>query len=468
MKKIFLSLSVLLFALNSYSSHIIGGEVSYECLGNNLYQFKVKIYRDCYNGVPPLDAPAYFTVFNASNQVIWNDTVSLLVDTLIPLQSQSTCLMIPTNVCVEEGTYIFTVTLPPSTGGYAVAYQRCCRNGTIVNLITPGGQGSTYFAELNDAVLNLCNNSATFKNYPAIYLCAGEPLVYDHSAVDVDGDSLAYSLMRPYKGAEVNTQPVTASPPPYLGVDYLNSYSETNPMDGNPGLAIDPSTGILTITPTGLGQYAVGVCVREYRNGVFLGEHFRDFQFNVVDCNSMAGFLNNVVDLTRSYGQTANYGVTPSNANESLQWQENTGGGFNNILDGGQYSGTTTSILTISNVTLSQNGNTYRCYAFTDSCSDTTNAGLLSVFPLGTTELMNSYEVSLSPNPSTGLFSVELNVADVFSNLKIENTLGQIVFEQLINNEKTLSVELTGVTAGIYFIRFAGEQALIEKRVVIK
>ena len=74
MKKIILVVAVSLLSFSSYATHIIGGEISYKCLGGNLYEFTVKVYRDCFNGVPPLDAPAYFTIFNASNQVVWNDT----------------------------------------------------------------------------------------------------------------------------------------------------------------------------------------------------------------------------------------------------------------------------------------------------------------------------------------------------------------------------------------------------------
>jgi hypothetical protein len=41
-------------------------------------------------------------------------------------------------------------------------------------------------------------------------------------------------------------------------------------------------------TPTMLGQFVVGVAVKEYRSGVLIGTHYRDFQFNVTDCEPTA------------------------------------------------------------------------------------------------------------------------------------------------------------------------------------
>ncbi len=306
-KKLFLIITISLLSVTSYATHIIGGEISYKCLGGNLYEFKVKIYRDCFNGVPPLDAPAYFTIFNASNAVVWNDTVSLLTDSLLPVLSPSPCLQVPPNLCVEEGTYIFTAVLPQSNGGYIVAYQRCCRNGSIINLSAPGNQGATYTVELNDAVLSLCNNSPYFVNYPPVVICAGQHLVFDHSAFDADGDSLVYELCQPYNGATgANSQPPTAALPPYIGVTYQAPYTAANPIDGNPALAIDPVTGLLTLTPTVIGQFVVGVCCKEYRNGVFLGNHLRDFQFNVVNCqptvvSAIPSLINNCSGFTFTF-----------------------------------------------------------------------------------------------------------------------------------------------------------------------
>ncbi len=60
------------------------------------------------------------------------------------------------------------------------------------------------------------------------------------------------------------------------------------------------------------------------------------------------------------YGTSATFTVIASNA-VSFQWQENTGSGFVDVIDGGIYSNSTTATLSISLPTVSMSGYKYRC-----------------------------------------------------------------------------------------------------------
>ena len=54
-------------------------------------------------------------------------------------------------------------------------------------------------------------------------------------------------------------------------------------MGGDP-LTIDSETGELYAVPNANGQYLIGICVKEYRDGVLMSEVRRDFEYNVRAC----------------------------------------------------------------------------------------------------------------------------------------------------------------------------------------
>lgn len=285
-QRIFL-LFILSFFLSfsSYATHIIGGEMYYDCLGNNQYKITLKVYRDCYNGEAPYDNPANITVWTGNGGFHSNISIPFPGSTYVPFVAGNPCFQAPPTVCVQEAVYTTTVALPPSPSGYILAYQRCCRNNTIINLINPQSTGATYTATIPPSGPLVCNNSPRFKNFPPIALCVGDALQFDHSATDPDGDSLVYELCATYSGGTpTSPMPVPTSAPPFDQIIFQNPYSVTYPIASNPPLTINPITGELNVKPTQLGQYVVGVCVREYRNGTLIGTHRRDFQFNVVNC----------------------------------------------------------------------------------------------------------------------------------------------------------------------------------------
>jgi gliding motility-associated-like protein len=267
---------------------LVGGEIFYECLGGDEYLITLKIYRDCYTVTgADFDNPANIAIYDSDGDLIENLQAPFTGSQQLPVIINNPCLQAPPDVCVEEAVYTATTTLPFLAGGYHVAYQRCCRNPTIVNLINPDALGSTYYVQIPEEALNSCNSSPYYNSFPPLALCIGDELIFDHSATDADGDQLVYSLCTPYHGGDdINPMPIPALGPPYSQINWSGGYGSGYPLDASPELSIDPTTGLLSGVPTQAGQYVVGVCVEEYRNGQLLSVNNRDFQFNVVNCSS--------------------------------------------------------------------------------------------------------------------------------------------------------------------------------------
>lgn len=124
------------------------------------------------------------------------------------------------------------------------------------------------------------NSNPVFDLFPPLFICVNKPFTFDHSATDANGDSLVYSLYQPYNSVAPTFPGGVATFPP---VTYVGGYNALNPLGAGP-FSVNSSTGLLSGTPNTLGQFVVGVKVREFRNGVYIGETIRDFQFNVVNC----------------------------------------------------------------------------------------------------------------------------------------------------------------------------------------
>ncbi len=287
-----LVLLALTLGFASNAAHLVGGEITYTCLGSNQYQVKLRIYRDCFSGGAAFDNSVNFTVYNLAGAVVTNPSVPKGPTISVPAGTGNPCLTTPPNICTEYAEYVATLTLPPVVGGYTISYQRCCRNSTISNISNPGSRGNTYTVKI-PSMDNTCNSTPTFTTVPPIVLCLGDQLNVDASATDSNGDSLFYEFCDIYTGGSSgNPSPSTATPPPYTTIPFVAPATPSQPVPGSPALAINPQTGMITGVATTAGQYVVGICVSEYRNGQLLSVVRRDYQFNVTNC-----IINTVADM---------------------------------------------------------------------------------------------------------------------------------------------------------------------------
>ena len=275
-----------------HASHIVGGEIGYRCLGGNQYEIRLSVYRDCFYGGEdaPFDDPASIGVFNArTGRFLQGLTVPLVSDDTLRGLFQDDCLIIPNDVCVHTATYLDTVTLQFIEDGYHLVYQRCCRNQTIANIVNPLETGATYDIVLTANGMRTCNSTPRFKEWPPIFICVGEPVFYDHGAVDPDGDRLVYKLCTPFTGGTSDLpKPQTPARPPYDTLAWISpTYSLNNILGSGRPLVIDERSGFLFSRPELQGQFVVGVCVEEYRGNELLSVTRRDFQYNIGMCREI-------------------------------------------------------------------------------------------------------------------------------------------------------------------------------------
>ncbi|MEZ5008722.1 MAG: PKD domain-containing protein [Chitinophagales bacterium] len=299
---------ILINISDAKASHIVGGEFNYEYLGNDSFFVKIKVYRDQINANPgaTFDDPLRIYVYDENDNYLYTRFVNRPPNFVLVPVIDDPCFVEPPRVITEVIAYEAVIYIPGVKPGYKFSYMRCCRNNDILNIESVSAYdgdttdasltGANYPAYISEVTLE--NGNPEFNKFPPLAICVNEPLVFDHSATDPDGDSLVYKICTPFTGGFGNSfdpndvfgDPVLQAPP-FQEVLWIPPYGLDNVMGGTP-MAIDPQTGLLTAIPSTIGRFVVAICVEEYRDGVFLAEHRRDFQFNIVDCGKFfeAGF----------------------------------------------------------------------------------------------------------------------------------------------------------------------------------
>jgi gliding motility-associated-like protein len=303
---------LLLSSFRIEATHLMGGEITWECQGNGRYIFSMKLYRDC-NGVP-LNLPVLIRVHN-------HPTVSSIAMNLISqIDISPKCNGSgPTISCsgadgndagaVEE--FIFrsnAVNLPgtPPAQGWVFTFDDCCRNAAISNLvISPNASGFSLRAIMypyRGANANPCfDSSPVFTQVPAVIICAGNAFTYNHNAYDPDKDSLVYDFGQPLDWLNGSNWSVNNPPP----LPFQQTYSVESPfpgitLNGSTPASLNKFTGEIAFTPRYLGNFVTVVSVRSYRCGELISEIFREIQVVVLQCG-----VNNAPQITAPFVNTA-------------------------------------------------------------------------------------------------------------------------------------------------------------------
>ncbi|MEO0899843.1 MAG: SprB repeat-containing protein, partial [Bacteroidota bacterium] len=284
--------ALLFMGTSLLASHIVGDRVSYECVGGNIYRFKLTQYWDCSGSlsapyvplgsgnIPPVNGintvefnsvgcGGAATPLASWNFISWTDVTLLCPGLINSCQTGNSWNIKGYAELTHTRDYVFTT---GSCNEATFSFSNCCRNGGITNL---NGNGSSFYNEVKIKLdsSGCSNSSPQFLYDPQIYVCNSDTVVVDLTAFDPDGDSLVYVFEQPLGNG--NTP-----------LAFNTGYSLLQPMGPNWDVSLDPNHGGLTVIGNNSSSETavMAVAVYEYRDGIYLGKSRIDFQVVGIDC----------------------------------------------------------------------------------------------------------------------------------------------------------------------------------------
>ncbi len=158
------------------------------------------------------------------------------------------------------------------------------------------------------------------------------------------------------------------------------------------------------------------------------------------------------VDQTVVVGNNGQFTVTTSATNPSYQWQMDDGTGFVNLSNAGQYSGTDTDVLTISNVQFGQNNFLYRCIVTSGSCETISTAGRLTIQDNVGLDDINKNIFNVYPNPTSNSFTISSEKV-INSEFTIIDSQGREMLTGSMNGQEH-TIDISKLSKGVYSVVF--------------
>ena len=265
---------LLAFCNNVYASHIVGMDLFYTHVSGSTYRITLIAYGDC----GPASSGAFSTLSTAAPVIcVYNGPTSVASVTLA-VQAPSTGVEI-TPVChadslltqctnpaysipgIKKFVYTNTYTVPTTS-----AVWRFLFTGDMGG--TPAGRAAaitnitgTSTTQLVDTLNNMTsdNSNPILTTVPVPFFCLNNSDSYNPGAVDADGDSLSFFLVRGMNG---NANCTSAGTP----VSYSGGYSGTNPLGVLAGsFSFDQHTGQISFVPNilliDIIDFSLGFCI---------------------------------------------------------------------------------------------------------------------------------------------------------------------------------------------------------------
>ena len=218
----------------------------------------------------------------------------------------------------------------------------------------------------------------------------------------------------------------------------------------------------------------------------------------------------------KTIGSNATFTATTTASNPSYIWQSDLGQGFQTLNNVGQYSGTSTNAMSISNVQLSNHMEPIRAISTSGTCKDTSNIAYVKILDTCITKINDTVKITkydtvkvtrydtikvtkydtikvtdtlvinatlsgvsapnntnrliIYPNPAKDHITIDYGIFGRMSGytLKIVNTLGQIVFSTPINQQTSYINLSTWTGKGMYYVQiYDASNTMTENRKIV-
>lgn len=352
----------------------------------------------------------------------------------------------------------------PGFGTYLIYFIDPNRNHGIINIPNSVDHPLAVQAEIVLAQNTCPVNSPVFLCRPVFSTAMNKDVTASFAAYSEDHDSISYSLV-PCHGAGNLEIPGYFLPP---GVS-LNAYSGELKWDHNQ-MTMD-------------GNYNFVVRADQWRNGNYFGHSMIDFSLE----------LENTLDTNYNFLSTATFPVSPQGFFTStiaagsvfdlpIQYVDGASpyvdlfsGPLNSLLFGVSAITDTCFAFISWTTTLSDASNqpytfvlrgmpsgkdlTYLVYV-TGNSSDSCNSWI------GIDDMESESSLSVFPNPAKNILNVFFNeTIDPKGSVTMISLQGETIFKSMANDKMT--IDLTGLATGIYFLRYESQAKIVFKKIIV-
>jgi hypothetical protein len=318
----------------------MGGEITWQCLGNGNYRFIMKLYRECDGIIYPNTIPMVVTNYQGLSSIAMHlkpggnphDIDDGILDGITDISpncwdtaQEIHCFPSPSSSntgAVQEWYYTSDSIFPngvhltgvPPAAGWIFSYTSCCRNPC--SNLGPNPSSMSWFLRAIMYPYNSTDAFPCFDSSPVFaesaepVMCSGAAYLFCNIANDPDYDLLSYDWA-PALDGNIST--------PVL---YVSPYTYNSPLPGpaqnplNVAATMDHNNGDISFTSYTNGAFVMVTKVTETRNGIKIGEIFKEVQLIILGCSGSnaapvveAPFYNSSSGLM-GYSDTVNIGDT--------------------------------------------------------------------------------------------------------------------------------------------------------------